>query len=220
MEQKCLLCQSSTYRIYDPKLDRTYHRCTMCDFIFKDSSQHLSALDELGRYELHNNVIEDVGYYNFLNSFFRDYVLPFMKPNHIGLDYGCGPNPVLQEIVKKEYQIQLDVYDKYYAQDESIWHKQYDFIVSTEVFEHFRDPSSDISRVIDLLIPNGILSIMTSLHPEDDQAFFKWHYARDDTHISIYGKKTIDYLCQRFQLKLISSDNRRCFTFLKMQNTT
>jgi len=41
--------------------------------------------------------------------------------------------------------------------------KKYDYIFSTEVFEHFFEPQKEIKKIYDLLRPGGYLVVMTVL---------------------------------------------------------
>ena len=59
----CCLCQSSEVSIFQ---GAAFFRCSDCHLIFKNSTLHLSAVDEKIRYELHENNIDDPAYVRFL----------------------------------------------------------------------------------------------------------------------------------------------------------
>lgn len=212
---ECILCGGNTRDVINERTKEWYHRCESCDLFFKNRSMILSHDLEKKRYLLHNNSINDDGYYLFLSRFLNQYLYPFIGKTSLGLDFGSGPNAVLCEIVKKEFSIEMKHYDPFFHNDISSLELKYDFITSTEVFEHFDDVKNSIEQVVGLLKPGGVLAIMTLLHADLDEDILKSHYIRDETHISIFGKQTIQYLCEKYHLLLVASDCNRNFTFKK-----
>jgi SAM-dependent methyltransferase len=108
-----------------------------------------------------------------------------------GLDFGCGPNPVLPDILKSAGYGCLN-YDPIFFLD--FPDERVDFIFATETFEHFFNPLREMKFITALLRPGGILTVMTQRWKSPDQ-FADWWYVRDITHVSFFHKKTFDYIC-------------------------
>lgn len=160
------------------------------------------------RYELHKNSIEDADYVDFLNRIIRP-MLPYLHNDMRGLDYGSGPSPVLSQLVRRQ-GFTCEDYDPFFA-DRSL-QPPYDFIFSTECFEHFHYPRVDIQRICTLLKPGGLLGIMTGRWTIL-KSFANWHYTHDLTHVSFYHAKTFDYLCRHYGLTILWQDEKRSVIF-------
>ncbi|WP_343089499.1 class I SAM-dependent methyltransferase, partial [Methanocalculus natronophilus] len=97
----------------------------------------------------------------------------------------------------------------------SIFDETYDLITATEVFEHLNTPLKTLSHISALLEKGGILAIMTSLRPSSDEAFLKWWYRRDFTHVSFFTLDAIKALIKPFPLRLIHTNETNYFVFRK-----
>lgn len=121
-----------------------------------------------------------------------------------GLDFGCGPGPALS-LMLEEQGHQVALFDRHYHNDPAVLEKQYDFICATEVVEHLHEPQKEFARLFALLKKEGWLGIMTKL-VLDRQAFSRWHYIRDLTHICFYSRDTFEYLARHFNAELSFRD--------------
>lgn len=209
----CKICGAITYEIHDEQFDIIYDRCKTCSFIHQRDEYHVSFEEERAEYDLHENSIEDQGYVNYLDSFLQVSVDPFIQQGN-ALDFGCGPEPVLAEVLKRR-GFMTKTYDRHFKHDEDALDLKYDLITSTEVFEHFHDPVVEMEKISRLLIKGGILSIMTSVPPEDE-AFKKWSYRREQTHISFFTKKSLEILSKKFDMECIYHDDKRITVFRKL----
>ena len=63
----------------------------------------------------------------------------------------------------KECGHRVDLYDKFYAKNDVVFEKQYDFITASEVVEHLKQPMVELNRLMGLLKSNGVLAIMTQI---------------------------------------------------------
>ena len=118
-----------------------------------------------------------------------------------GLDFGCGPCPVLTMIMG-EMGFSMDYYDLFYFPKTEALERQYDFVTATEVVEHFCFPAKDFGRLCDLVKPGGYLAIMTSfLTPEAEKGFAQWYYRRDNTHVAFYKDSTFHQFAKRYGWK-------------------
>ena len=129
----------------------------------------------------------------------------------MGLDFGCGPGPTLHQLVI-DSGYRMELYDPYFH-PRDLTKGTYDFITCTEVVEHLGTPWREWSQLKDLLNPGGILGVMTHLYDdvfdhEEPESFRQWPYRRDDTHISFYSSKTMDYIANRFDFHLIECHHR------------
>jgi 2-polyprenyl-3-methyl-5-hydroxy-6-metoxy-1,4-benzoquinol methylase len=198
----CTLC----YNDLRQQIDKQHWLCENCGAYLKDTAHYLDPEAEQGRYELHNNDINDAGYIHFLSPIINA-VLQDFKPEHQGLDYGCGAGPAITHVLRQSgYTVQL--YDPYFHPDLDYLNLTYDYIFSCEVFEHFYKPKQEIEKLIGLLKPGGKLYIMTHLFDAQIQDFPNWYYKKDPTHVFIYTEQTMRFIAQRYQLVLEKIEGR------------
>ena len=195
----CPLCSSNLTESFYRDSYREYLKCSNCDFVFVPKIYHLSEKNERARYDSHNNDPEDDRYRNFLNQLLNP-LQDRIPKNANGLDFGSGPGPTLS-LILKENGYSVDLYDKFYARNDAVFDKQYDFITASEVVEHLREPLIELSRLMDLLKNKGVLAIMTQiLTPQID--FEQWYYKNDPSHIGFFSEKALNYLSQNWQAEL------------------
>ena len=195
----CPLCDDRHISHYFQDDQRDYWQCKNCKLVFVAGNQHMNEADEKQRYDLHNNSIDDAGYCAFLGKLLEP-LSRRLPEAATGLDFGCGPGPTLSLLLEQR-GFKVSCYDKYYADDESLLEKQYDFITSTEVLEHLREPKQVLERLISNLKPQAYLGVMTQLLPAASQ-FSKWHYKKDQTHICFYSDDTFKWIAERWGLAL------------------
>jgi hypothetical protein len=171
---------------------------------------HPSTEEEGRRYRLHRNDPEDPGYRGFLRRLL-DPAVEHLRPGARGLDYGCGPEPVLASLARAG-GFGCDLFDpRFHPQSPS---PPYDFVLASEVFEHFRVPALEIPRVVSLLdsgvpgCPGGLLAVMT-LHWRDAEDLASWHYLSDPTHLAVYRAETFDWIGARYGLRVEWTDGER-----------
>ena len=173
----------------------TYYRCLRCEATFLPSTQHPAPGVECAEYALHCNDPADLGYRRFLDRLARP-LLARLAPGSAGLDYGCGPGPVLADMLRAAGH-DMALYDPFFAADGAVLKRTYDFVTCTEVVEHFHDPAAEFARLDALLKPGGWLAVMTCFQT-DDARFAGWHYRRDPTHVVFYREATFHFLAARF----------------------
>ncbi len=178
---------------YHRDAQRAYMQCGTCDLVFVPPHQHLSGHDEKAQYDLHKNDPNDQGYRDFLNRLAAP-LSTRLTPRSTGLDFGCGPGPTLS-VMLEEQGHRVALYDKFYAQDASVFDRHYDFITATEVIEHLANPRFEITRLWSCLHEKGWLGIMIKL-VKDQDAFTHWHYILDPTHICFYSRETFAWLAR------------------------
>lgn len=191
--------------------EREFFLCGNCRLITVSPQHFLSADEEKERYLTHKNGIQYQGYVDFLNRAVVP-ALKFLTKDMRGLDYGCGHAPTLSAILKMQ-GYECEDYDPYFIPN--ALDGTYDFIFSTEVFEHFRTPRRDLEKIVNLLQPGGILIIMTERWDTPD-TFKDWYYHRDPSHVAFYHSKTIDYICSEFGLTKIMDNEQRVTVFRKV----
>lgn len=201
----CPLCLSGKTEYYIKINARSYSRCTSCDLIFMHPEDLLPPEREKERYELHQNHGLDSGYTSFLNQIIRP-VKQRVPKGKTGLDYGSGPFPALTKLLE-EAAYRMDLYDVFFNPDNRVFNKKYDFIVLSEVAEHFYRPATEFRRLPHLLKPRAWLFVMT--HRTDAiQDFATWYYPKDATHVCFYARKSMRYIAETYHLDLEIIDDR------------
>jgi hypothetical protein len=199
----CPLCGTDkTEFFYEDDL-RTYYKCLNCYLVFVPPHQHLTPEEEKQRYDLHENHPEDEQYRQFLRRLF-DPVEKRIPPKSSGLDFGAGPGPTLH-LMFEEAGHKMSIYDIFYADDPTVFDRQYDFITASEVVEHLHHPGKELDRLWNCLKPSGILGIMTKLAP-NKPTFEDWHYKRDETHVAFYSKPTFRWIANQWRAELSFED--------------
>lgn len=208
----CPLCKSTNLKPVHPPHDRRYYyHCSDCSLIFTDPKFFLSPEESRLRYLNHQNSIQQKGYVDFLNQAILP-ALSLLNAEMQGLDYGCGPGPTLSLLLKNR-GFSCDNYDPvFFGQFKK---ERYDFIFSTECFEHFLEPAVDLQKITDLLINEGLLIVMTSQWKNQDH-FEKWYYKNDPTHVSFYHSRTFHTICSLFHYELLYNDGERVVILKKV----
>lgn len=154
---------------------------------------------ERARYATHDNDPEDAGYRRFLDRLARP-LTEVLEPGMEGLDYGSGPGPTLS-LMLTERGFPTAIYDPFFAPDESVLERRYDFVTCSETVEHFFDPGREFRRLDELLNRPGHLAVMTRILT-DDAAFADWWYVRDPTHVAFYRAETLEWIAARHGWRL------------------
>ncbi len=216
-KMSCPLCQGKKSSFFcrdriskkrllkDPDIiSREYFSCDTCRLIFTDKRFYLTMTLEKTEYDLHQNDCQDEGYRNFLNRLFMPLMEKLGSTSCQGLEFGCGPGPLLAKMLGKAGH-SVDLYDIFYQPNDVVFSRQYDFITATEVFEHLQCPGNEIERLWSLLKPGGVLAVMTKLALDSD-AFSNWHYKNDPTHIVFFSKASFTWLAEKLNARLEFAD--------------
>ena len=194
----CSLCGEPTaYFWHDSR--REYRACPNCGLLQVPATYHLCDADEKAQYDWHENDIGDAGYRRFLSRLL-DPLLKQLPAHAEGMDFGCGPGPALAAMLQ-EHGFATSLYDKFYHTDPAPLRHKHDFITATEVVEHLAQPGRVLDALWEQLRPGGLLGIMTRRFT-DPEAFKRWHYKNDPTHICFFQRRTFEYLAQRWHAQL------------------
>lgn len=173
---------------------RDYLRCDDCEATFLHPAHWPPPEQERAEYEQHQNLPGDTGYVGFLKRV-ADPLLDRLAPGSQGLDHGCGPGPVLAQLLRDAGHA-VALYDPFFHPDPAALQTTYDFITCTEVVEHFHAPALEFKRLDGLLKPDGWLALTTCFQT-DDARFAQWHYRRDPTHVVFYREATLAHIARR-----------------------
>ncbi len=214
---KCSLCNSELVYPLEflisrkAQKNRCFVKCPECDLIFVPEKFHLLPQDEAARYRLHDNTLLNKGYVGMFLEKIK-VIHQYCPGVRSVLDYGCGPEPVLAQLMKMEgYDCQI--FDPYFFPE--FPQGRYDLVISTEVFEHFRDIQTELQKIRSLIAPGGFLAVMTSFHDATSD-FSEWWYPGDPTHISFFSMRTFDWISKQFGFRIIYTD-RKNFIILKAE---
>jgi len=195
VKSECTVCGAPTTHHFLTLKGKDYRRCEKCRATLLDPAHWLLPEEEFKLYRKHNNDSTDRGYQKFLSKLAKP-LLAKLVPSQNGLDYGCGPGPVLAEILTDAGH-QMSLFDPFFYPDKSVLEKTYDFITCTESIEHFHRPAEEFARFNQMLRYGGWLGIMTCFQTDDDR-FSSWHYRRDPTHVTFYRETTLRYIAAKF----------------------
>lgn len=213
MAQNCILCSSSVFPIKFSKPARQARRfmqCPACELIFVPAGYHLSPQDEAARYRLHENTLLNEGY---VRMFLEKIALVhrYCPDAHTVLDYGCGPEPVLAQLLRRD-GFECDVYDPYFFP--VLPKGSYDLVISTEVFEHFRNIRAELCRIRSFLEPGGFLAVMTSFYDSVGD-FGDWWYITDPTHVCFFSTRTFEWIEKDFGFNRVYTDRKNFIILAK-----
>lgn len=187
-------------------------KCPHCCLVFKNPVQHLKTEEDVRRYSFHQNNAEDAGYVKFLGKLLEP-LEEFLPSAFTSLDFGCGPGPVLSQLLKQKGG-EVSSFDPIFYNNVSLLEKKFEIVTATEVVEHFKKPDQDWALLTSLVASGGILGIMTQfLEPNID--YHKWWYKNDPTHVAFYNSKTFEFLEETYGLKRLYEDKLSVIIFRK-----
>ncbi len=190
----CPLCGAET-KFYAAFRNKDYYRCLNCRSVMMDAAFFLTPAEEKNRYDQHNNDVNDPRYRNFVQPIVDSVTNSFTREAN-GLDFGAGPGPVVA-VLLREQRYQVALYDPYYWNQPELLQQSYDYIICSEVIEHFRFPRQEFSLLHSLLLPGGSLFCMTELF-RDDIDFSHWSYNTDPTHYFFYHRQSLEYINNQY----------------------
>lgn len=190
----CPLCQTAGAKSYHSDRRREYLQCPVCMLVFVPPRYFLAPGAERAEYELHENDPGDPGYRRFLSRLVEP-LAQRLATGACGLDFGCGPGPALAAMMR-ERGFEVALYDPFFFPDRAPLSRRWNFIAATEVVEHLHRPGDELAALWDMLQPGGILGVMTKLvlGPE---AFARWHYKNDPTHVAFFSRATWSWWAER-----------------------
>lgn len=203
----CKICQTPTQSFDDIERKKRYFQCPHCECIMLDPADYISAEAENTLYGFHHNSLENEGYVAMFENFL-DFFWDELQVKQTALDFGSGPTPVLSYLMERRGVV-VDCYDKFYQPIPCYTDKTYDFMTSTEVFEHLSEPKEVLSMLSEHLNRGSVLALMTLFHHNDTAHFLTWWYRRDPTHIVFYTPKSLEILAEKCGMKLIKTDGKR-----------
>lgn len=186
----CTLCGGSV-EPYVNTGKKKYMRCTLCGSVLLLPDFFLDAAEEKGHYLNHNNDVTDVRYQQFVYPITCE-VKKTLPPTSLGLDYGCGTGPVAAaELQKLGFSVSL--YDPFFENHPEALKQTYDFIICSEVMEHFHEPYREFNKLYALLNPRATLYCKTEVLT-DDINFEDWYYRLDPTHVFFYTPESLHWI--------------------------
>lgn len=194
MIEPCPLCGSVTTVFYQFR-QRLYHQCGFCQAIILDRSLWPDRDQEKTRYLEHLNEVTDKRFQQFVSPITQRVAADF-DSHHQGLDFGAGHAPVITHVLKQA-GFDIAAYDPLFCDQPGLLEKQYDYLCSCEVIEHFHYPAESFGLLRSLLKPGGKLYCMTELYHEGID-FHRWNYKNDPTHVFIYHRNTISYIAEKY----------------------
>jgi hypothetical protein len=192
----CPLCANHQSSLHFEEGARRYFRCVQCGLIHLEPAARPSRMAERRRYLEHRNSASDPGYVNFLRAL-ADPVCAVVPVGARGLDFGCGPVPVLAELLTAGGRPTVG-YDPIFQPDASRLKQRYDFVTCSEVVEHAHDPAKLFAQLGSLVRAGGTIGIMTQLYDEVP-SFEEWWYRRDITHVCFYHTDTMRWVAAHYR---------------------
>ena len=209
--ETCPLCaQPGTIPFRTLKDDIPYHRCTSCGYISRDRSARLSLVDEMKRYRLHENSIEDDAYVAWLERFLAFALDPFPAAEDRLLDFGSGPEPVMAKLME-EKGLNVTIEDRFFSP--GIPPGPFRIITAVEVFEHIPNPFSVLENLRRRIVEGGRLCISTELLPVHPEEFENWHYRSDPTHIGFFTREGLSSAARRAGFEEEKCDGTRYLSY-------
>lgn len=191
----CPLCGAAEPEPYHRDRFRDYVLCRSCGLVFVPPAQWPDAAAEKARYDLHRNDPGDPGYRAFLLQLCEP-MCERVAPGAGGLDFGCGTGGALARLFAERGR-KTTGYDPFYAPDELVWTRRWDFIAASEVLEHLHRPARELDRLFSVLKPGGWIGFLTGWLPER-AAFAAWPYLNDPTHVAFYGPGPFAHIAARW----------------------
>jgi hypothetical protein len=206
----CLVCASSNLCLLkNPR--RTFFRCNDCGFSFLHPDFLPSEEAALNRYKFHQNDDDNKGYQEYLSNIIDRALFYAGKPKSV-IDWGSGPAPLASHILRDQ-GFSVFSWDPNFASSEKPQQSFYDAGICIEVAEHFINPQKDFSAFFETVKRGSFVIVHTHLAPKDDDAFLRWWYTEDITHVSFYSECSLEIIAEKNNAKLITIENEKLVVY-------
>lgn len=202
----CPLCGHLSDWFFKSARGGQFFQCRCCRGIHVPNAFWLATQGQKEHYLTHNNDVFDPRYRSFVSPVVEA-ILNEQSASALGLDYGAGPGPVISHMLA-EQGFQTRLFDPFFHPDTSTLNDRYDYVICTEVIEHFQQPNAEFTRLTKLLKPNGTLYCTTELYHEGID-FAKWRYKNDPTHVFYYQSSTIHWIAKELGFATPEIEGRR-----------
>jgi 2-polyprenyl-3-methyl-5-hydroxy-6-metoxy-1,4-benzoquinol methylase len=191
------------------KYDVKYFKCDACDFIQTEEPYWLG--------EAYGNAITqlDLGlvYRNeYLSSVVTTIINSFFNTGTQFLDYGGGYGLFVRMMRDRGFEFyRQDIYcenlfAKYFDITDLPPSSKFDMLTAFEVFEHLPEPIAEMKKMLSY---SDTILFTTELQPAEPNALKNWWYFTPETgqHVSLYSRKSLNKLAEKFNLHLLSHNN-------------
>ncbi|CBW25554.1 putative methyltransferase [Halobacteriovorax marinus SJ] len=194
----CPLCNKNEDQVFFANKQKTYFQCKECHLVFAAESCLLNSDQEQDVYRLHQNNSNDERYKEFMERILSP-LRRYIREGESGIDYGCGPGPVISSILGPE-GYEIVEYDPFFKNDEALLEQCYDFLIATEVIEHIYQTREGLESMLNLVKEGGVIALMTSFYPSDIDKFKLWGYHQDPTHVRFFNESTCEWIARKYSL--------------------
>ncbi|MGD1711994.1 bifunctional glycosyltransferase/class I SAM-dependent methyltransferase, partial [Dapis sp. BLCC M172] len=205
----CQVCGSISQKFDTAKVLNKYNvdyfQCSNCGFI---QTENPYWLGEAYREAIASSDVGLVSRNQNFSLITENLILNFFNANGKFLDYGCGYGLFVR--MMRDLGLDFYGYDKYCQnifyegwEGEINGDKKYELVTVFEVFEHFINPLAEIEKILEKT--RNILFSTKLLPPNNPRPNDWWYYALEEgQHISIFTKKALSIIAQKFKLNLFS----------------
>ncbi|MCH1925901.1 class I SAM-dependent methyltransferase [Shewanella sp. C32] len=199
----CPLCRTLATKPHYHDKKRSFFLCDCCGLVFADPNSVLPPPIQRQRYGRAQKHSKQQQLEAFIDVLMTQLTSLGSQPLE-GLNFGRVLSATaLARVAEAGYQIRQ--FDPFFAPERQWLHQPYDFICSYRVFEHFHTPAREWQLLNQLLKPGAWLAISTPLLRSVD-AFAKWHFKNNPTHVSFYQPRTFAYLAEISGLSLLFAE--------------
>lgn len=204
-DQKCLLCSATLSMRCDGRpfifneQRYEYRLCTSCNTSTLFPLPSPETLKQLyTSTDYHQVFYQDIDNQAYMDSV--KYLAPYVRPNAVVLDYGCGTGLFAQASNQFGYKTFYSDIDKSAClpclpdqnfigiNDLNKYHGTFDIIHIGDVLEHLNNPFKSINSLLPLLKEGGILFIQGPLERHKNLAYFAFSQLRRIRSFFAYKK--------------------------------
>lgn len=213
--EPCPLCEAAGRGFFAEK-GRHWLDCARCGLVWLASAQRPGRDEERARYRLHACDPADEGHRRFLAPLVAAVLADRSRAGEL-LDYGSGPDSTLAALLREAGWTVVE-HDPLLKPAAAALARRWPAVAACEVFEHFHAPAAELARLDGLLEPGGRLLLSSApldAPPAGErEAFARWSYRRDSTHVAFLRPATADWIAGRFGWRLERA-GERIFVFHK-----
>ncbi len=188
---------------------RSFLRCPCCTLVFQASGCLPGPEEEKARYEAHHNDPAQKGYKKWLEAF-ASRAMAFWDGKGSILDFGSGPRPVLANLLRaRGYKVFH--YDPFFSPRWPVEGEPFHLILLCEVLEHITRPVETLKRLYSRAGQGGLMALQTLFLPKEErpggcEAFARWWYRQDITHIRFYNPSSLMAMAEASGWRLAEED--------------